>query len=289
MASKLPSSDENPSTPAPDRAMRRNPIARRRILRHELAVRGAVSVAELSEILSASSNTIRRDLDALAREGVVERGHGGAAPRALRPAEEALAIRERKNVDEKRMIARAVARMVKPGEMLFLNDGSTTMALARELVNVEFDLFVVTPAVNVANQLVENSRLTVCLLGGFVRRSSLATSGPFAETMLEQFHADVAALSCDAFSVDEGMSFSNPEDASLSRKMAARARRCIAMVTSAKFEQTARLTGFAASEIDTIVTDTLPAARRAAVEAAGIGLVEASKAADMRVPQGSAQ
>lgn len=289
MAPEMPTNKENASAPAPDRAMRRNPIARRRILRQELAVRGVVSVAELSEILSASSNTIRRDLDALAREGVVERGHGGAASRTLRPAEEALAIRERKNVDEKRLIARTVARMVKPGEMLFLNDGSTTMALARELANAEFDLFVVTPAVNVANQLVENPRLTVCLLGGFVRRSSLATSGPFAETMLEQFHADVAALSCDAFSVAEGMSFANPEDASLSRKMAARARRCIAMVTSAKFEQTARLTGFAASEIDTLVTDALPPARRAALEAAGIGLVEASKGHEARAPQENAQ
>ena len=256
-------------------ANRRNPIARRRILRRELAVRGAVSVAELSTILGASAATVRRDLDALAREGVVERGYGGAAPRASRPAEEALAIRERKDVDEKRGIARAAAGLIKPGETVFLNDGSTVMALARELAVAELELFVVTCAVNVAHLLAENPRLNVCLLGGFVRRSSLATSGPFAEGMLEQFNADVAVLSSDAFSVADGMSFANADDALLSRKMAVRARRCIAMVTSAKLSSTARLTGVPLGEIDVLVTDAATPALQHELGAAGIAVVVA--------------
>ena len=268
-ASKPGSDDPAPAT------TRRNPIARRRILRRELAVRGAVTVAELSAILGASSATVRRDLDALAREGVLERGHGGAAPRAARPAEEALAIRERKNVEEKRAIARATAGLMKPGETVFLNDGSTVMALARELATAEFELFVVTCAVNVAHLLAENPRLTVCLLGGFVRRSSLATSGPFAEGMLEQFNADVAVLSSDAFSVAEGMSFDNADDALLSRKMAVRAKRCIAMVTSAKFSWTARLTGVPISEIDSLVTDALPPGLQDGLTAAEVSVVTA--------------
>ena len=256
-------------------AKSRNPIARRRTLRRELAVRGAVSVAELSDILGASSATIRRDLDALAREGVVERGYGGAAPRAARPAEEALAVREQKNVEEKRAIARAARDLIKPGDTVFLNDGSTVMALARELAAAELELFVATPAINVANLLVENPRFTVCLLGGFVRRSSLATGGPFAEAMLEQFNADVALLSSDAFSADDGMTFSSTEDAMLSRKMAARAKRTVAMVISPKFTWTARLTGVKLDDIDTLVTDTLPSALNAKMTGAGIAVIEA--------------
>jgi len=238
---------------------RRNPIARRRILRRELAVRGAVSVTELSDILGASAATIRRDLDILAREGVVERAHGGAAARAMRPAEEALAVREQKDIAEKQAIAQAAAGLIKSGDTVFLNDGSTMMALARELAVADLELFVVTSAVNVAHLLVENPRLTVCLLGGFVRKSSLATSGSFAESMLEQFNADVALLSSDGFSVGEGMSFSNADDALVSRKMAMRAKRRIALVTSPKFTWNARLTGVPISEIDVLVTDALPA------------------------------
>ncbi len=256
-------------------ATRRNPIARRHVLRRELAVRGAVSVAELSDILGASAATIRRDLDALAREGVVERGHGGATSRALRPAEEALAVRERQDVDEKRAIARCAANLIKPGETVFLNDGSTVMALARELAATEMELFIVTSAVNVAQLLAENPRLTVCLLGGFVRRSSLATTGQFAQDMLEQFNADVAVLSSDGFSVSDGMTYANADDALVSRKMALRAKRCIAMVTGAKFTWTARLTGVKLGEIDVVVTDALTAALQADLAEADISAIEA--------------
>lgn len=256
------------------RSKSRNPIARRRVLRRELAVRGAVSVAELSDILGASSATIRRDLDALARDGVVERGYGGAAPRAGRPAEEALAVREQKNVEEKRAIARAARDLIKPGDTVFLNDGSTVMALARELAAAELELFIATPAINVANLLVENPHFTVCLLGGFVRRSSLATGGPFAEAMLEQFNADIALLSSDAFSATDGMTFSNTEDAMLSRKMATRAKRSVAMVINPKFTWTARLTGVPLGDIDTLVTDALPSSLQHRLSKAGIDLIE---------------
>lgn len=256
-------------------AGRRNPIARRRNLRRELAVRGAVSVAELTKILGASSATIRRDLDVLQREGVLERGHGGAAARAVRPAEEALAVRELKNVAEKRVIAAAARDLVKPGDTVFLNDGSTVMALARDLATIDMELFIVTPAVNVANVLVQNPRYTVCLLGGFVRGSSLATGGPFAFAMLDEFNADIALLSCDAFNLEAGLCFANTDDAMLSRRMAARAKRSVAMVISPKFSWTARLSGVGVDDLDVMVTDTLPPSLRSGLHSAGVEVIEA--------------
>ncbi len=110
----------------------RNPIARRGKLYRELAVRGAASVAELCELFEASAATIRRDLSALQREGLVTRSYGGAAVRRTRPAEQAFAIREREHVDAKRAMAKAAIELFKPGDTVFLNDGSTVMALARE-------------------------------------------------------------------------------------------------------------------------------------------------------------
>lgn len=256
-------------------AARRNPIARRALLRRELALRGAVSVAELSHILGASSATIRRDLDLLAQEGAAVRGYGGASVPSSRPAEEAFAIRERKDVTEKQAVARATLALVGNGETLFLNDGSTVAAFARELAASDLELFVVVSAVNVAHILIENPRISVCLLGGLMRRSSLATGGPIAETMLEQFNADRAILSADAFSAEAGMSYTNADDASIARRMAARARHCVAMVTGRKFGWNARMSGIPAADIDVLVTDALPAGSARDLDAAGVSVIEA--------------
>jgi DeoR/GlpR family transcriptional regulator of sugar metabolism len=270
-------SDETQSAgpPSDGRSSRRSPIARRTLLRRELVARGAVSVAELSEVLGASSATIRRDLDALAREGFVVRSHGGAAARTLHPAEEAFAVRERKDVPEKVAVARAVAGLIRSGQTIFLNDGSTAAMLARELATADIELFVVATAVNVAHVLADNPRFSVCLLGGFVRRTSLATSGPFAEAMLDRFNADLAIISSDGFSVEEGMSYSNADDAHLALKMAARARQCIAMLTSSKFGKNSRMSGVPTAEIDTIVTDAIPFQMKVALDGAGVEVIEA--------------
>ncbi|MBM3573828.1 MAG: DeoR/GlpR transcriptional regulator, partial [Alphaproteobacteria bacterium] len=248
----------------------------------ELAVRGAVSVAELSELLGASPATIRRDLVALEREGVAQRSYGGAAMRAVRPAEEALAVRAHKHVHEKHAVARAALAVVKPGDTLFLNDGSTILALARELAASDIELFIVTSAVNVAHLLVANPKLTVCLLGGFVRPTSLASGGPFAEAMIEQFNADLALLSCDAFSPAEGMSFMHAEDAAVARRMAARAKRCVGLVISPKFSWSARVTGVPLTEIDALVTDAIAPDLAAVLARAEIDILDGRRAQPRR-------
>jgi len=233
---------------------KRNPLARRRALSREIAMRGAVSVADLCELLGASPATIRRDLAALAQDGVVNRSYGGAAVRSVRPAEEALAVREQKYLQDKQEIARAAVDLIKSGDTLFLNDGSTILALARDIALTDLELFVATPAVNIAHTLSNNPNITVCLLGGFVRRTSLATGGHFAESMVDQINADLALLSCDAFNATEGMCFMHPEDAALARKMTAKAKRTVALVHSAKFDWRARISSVPVTDIDVLVT-----------------------------------
>ncbi|MBL8703943.1 MAG: DeoR/GlpR transcriptional regulator [Rhodospirillales bacterium] len=256
----------------------RNPIARRRALRRELAVRGSVSVAELSQVLGASAATVRRDLEALSREGLLERSYGGAAVRSTRPAEEALAVRAQRYVEEKAAVAQAAMALIEPGNTLFLNDGSTVMALAQELATSEIELFVVTSAVNIAHVLVANPRITVCLLGGFVRSTSLATGGQFAEAMIDQFNADLALLSCDAFGAAEGMSFMHADDAAVARRMRARAKRAIALAIHPKFSASARITAVPAANIDGVVTDRMPPDVRQSLAQHQIKIVEARRA-----------
>lgn len=263
----------------------RNPIARRRALRRELTVRGSVSVAELSQVLGASAATVRRDLEALSREGVLERSYGGAAVRSTRPAEEALAVRAQRHVEEKAAVAHAAMALIEPGNMLFLNDGSTVMALAQQLAASDIDLFVVTSAVNIAHVLVTNPRITVCLLGGFVRSTSLATGGQFAESMIDQFNADLALLSCDAFGATEGLSFMHPDDAAVARHMSSRARRTVAMAIHPKFSASARITALPVDRIDVLVTDRMPPDARQSLAAQDIKVIEARRAPAARAPR----
>ena len=234
---------------------KRHPVSRRNLLRRELTLRGTATVEELCAALGASPATIRRDLVALEDEGVIERGYGGASIRNLRPAEEDLAIRERQDVEAKRAIAEAAMPFLKPRGTVFLNDGSTITVLAQLIAASEMELFVVTPAVNVANILAVNPRMTVCLLGGYVRRTSLATGGPFTESMLDMISADLTILSCDAFSAHDGMCYHHAEDAAIAKKMTERASETIAITTAAKFDRRARILGVMPSRLSAIITE----------------------------------
>ena len=251
-------------------------------------MRGAVSVTELCDLLDASPATIRRDLAALERDGVVSRGYGGASVRSLRPAEEALAVREQKHLAAKQAIARAVVGLIKSGDTLFLNDGSTILTLAREIALTDLELFVATPAVNIAHILSNNPNVTVCLLGGFVRRTSLATGGHFAEDMVDQINADVAILSCDAFSTADGMCFMHPEDAALARKMTAKAKRTLGLIHSAKFYWRARISSVPLSAIDMLVTERLRSDLGAELAQADVEVIETGTATQDRQDPGPA-
>jgi DeoR family transcriptional regulator of aga operon len=254
---------------------KRQPISRRSALRRELALRGTVTVEDLCAALGASPATIRRDLQALEEEGVIERGYGGATIRTAGPAEEDLAIRESQDVEAKRAIAAVALQHIKPRGTMFINDGSTIKVLAQQLAAADIELFIVTPAVNVAHILAINPKITVCLLGGYVRRTSLATGGPFTESMLDMISADLAILSCDGFSARDGMCFHHAEDAAIAKKMTDRASEAIGVVTASKFERRARIAGVPAGRLSKLITDNPKHATAVRLAQANIRVIEA--------------
>src|SRR6266516_3816103 len=136
---------------------------------------------ELIELLAVSEMTIRRDLDALAAAGLLEKVHGGATLRGGLSAEEpGFEAKSHRQLKEKESIARAAAQLVEPGQSIGLTAGTTTWRLAYHLANVP-DLTVVTNSIHVADVLHRASRpqLTVVLTGG-VRTPSDALVGPVA-------------------------------------------------------------------------------------------------------------
>lgn len=225
---------------------------------------------DLCRALSASAATIRRDLAALEKSEGIERTHGGAVVPALRPAEQDFAYRESQDVAEKRAIAEAAVALIAPGSTLFMNDGSTIMAVAKAIVANGLEIFVATPAVNVATKLAENPRATVCLLGGFVRHTSLATTGPFTETMAAQINADMAFISSDGLSAEGGLTFTHAADAALAKCMVAHSARVIAVTVTPKIGRKERIAAVPVADIHEVITGCADETKLRPLKTAGV-------------------
>ncbi|MEU5331270.1 DeoR/GlpR family DNA-binding transcription regulator [Streptomyces parvus] len=238
---------------------------RRALILDEVRRRGGVRVNELTRKLNVSDMTIRRDLDALARQGVIEKVHGGAVPvveaSTHEPGFEAKSALE---PSAKEDIARAAAALAVPGSAIALSGGTTTFALARHLLDVP-DLTVVTNSVRVADVFHNAQRpaggpgarpgaATVVLTGG-VRTPSDSLVGPVADRAIDSLHFDVLFLGVHGISAEAGLSTPNLAEAETNRRFVRAARRIVVVADHTKWG-TVGLSSFAAlEEVDTLVTD----------------------------------
>ncbi|MEU5403955.1 DeoR/GlpR family DNA-binding transcription regulator [Streptomyces sp. NPDC005963] len=238
---------------------------RRALILDEVRRRGGVRVNELTRKLSVSDMTVRRDLDALARQGVIEKVHGGAVPvveaSTHEPGFEAKSALE---LSAKEDIARAAVTMAVPGTAIALSGGTTTFALAHHLLDVP-DLTVVTNSVRVADVFHTAQRggaggvarpgaATVVLTGG-VRTPSDSLVGPVADQAIRSLHFDVLFLGVHGISVEAGLSTPNLAEAETNRRFVRAARRVVVVADHTKWG-TVGLSSFARlAEVDTLVTD----------------------------------
>lgn len=233
----------------------RDPLTRRAAIMRRLLIDGSASVEALAESQNVSVATVRRDLTVLEEEGSVQRTHGGAIMSVPREADQNFAQREQIDYEAKRLIARSAAAVIEPNWTLFMNDGSTQLALAKELVTLQFVMTVATPGVNIATTLSENPSVNAYLAGGLVRHKTLATSGGFVEQMLLCMNADIAFLAAEGFCGNEGLTFSHEVDAKIARTMHKKASRTIALITASKIGKRDRFTAIASKEVDILITD----------------------------------
>jgi DeoR/GlpR family transcriptional regulator of sugar metabolism len=166
-----------------------------------LADRGECSVEELSRTLRVSDMTIRRDLAKLAVRGEVVRTHGGASPANLVSFEFQFLKRAQENAPAKQQIALAAAALIRDGQSILFDSGSTTLAVARQLVNRR-KLTVVTTSLPIASVFQRAAGVDTLLLGGYVRRDSPDLEGPLTEANLDYLRADVAFLGADGIDPD---------------------------------------------------------------------------------------
>jgi DeoR/GlpR family transcriptional regulator of sugar metabolism len=177
------------------------PAQRRRLIQEYLQRQKIVRSATLSEVLGASEATVRRDLHWLERQGIAERTHGGAILSQRLPTEPAYASSALANPEAKRAIGRAAAKLVRDGDTIFMNSGTTTTEVLLQLMD-RADLANVTLVTNNVTAVVKAREVEfeVILLGGSFRSRSYSTVGHFAAEMLRGMHANKAFIGVDGVS-----------------------------------------------------------------------------------------
>lgn len=212
------------------------PIERRHIIADRLYRGQPVVAAVLATEFGVSEDAIRRDLRALATEGRCRRVYGGALP--LSPASTAMADRAAENRERKLALALKALTLIEPGTLLFLDNGSTNLALA-SVLPADWDLTIATNSVAIAAELVTRQGVRLMMLGGIVDPHVGGCLDANAILALQQFNIDLCFLGACSISAEEGLSAFRPADAAFKRALLSASRRLIAMIATEKIGTTA--------------------------------------------------
>jgi DeoR/GlpR family transcriptional regulator of sugar metabolism len=233
-----------------------NDLAARRRQRLVVLVesRGAARLEELSAALGVSQATVRRDLNAVSAAGRLRRVHGGAVATDQRVDEPHFEVKAGAAAPEKARIAAAAVKLLAPDDTVYLDSGSTVLALAR-LLHGWARLVVVTNSLPVATELVGRGPRLI-LIGGELRATSRAIVGPLTRHLLDDLHVDRALMGTFALSLDEGLTTTDPAEAFTKQLVLSRAREVILLADSTKIGTRSFVRAGRLSEIDVLVTDT---------------------------------
>jgi DeoR/GlpR family transcriptional regulator of sugar metabolism len=237
---------------------------RQEILR---AVRGGQAhVSDLAESFGVSEMTVRRDLRVLALDGKLERVRGGAVHAGI---EEPFAQIEVERFDVKDRIGAAAATMVRDGETVMIDIGTTTLQLARHLHGKR--VTVVTTSLAVLEELLPDPDIDLVLPGGVVRRNYRSLVGVVAEDSLRQLKADIAFLGTSAVDAEIGVWDTTMVEVPIKRLMIAAADRVVLLADADKFAMSGVVRVCGPESLDRVVTDAAPPqGSHAALDAAGI-------------------
>jgi len=255
---------------------------RRHRIKEILLREGSVRVADLIVVFNVSDETIRRDLDQLADEGIVQRSHGGAVlADNVRTAIAAIPPVQQRTLElsaEKDSIGRAAAALVEDGQMVIIDAGSTTWNVARHLRTCR-DVTVITNSLVVAQECAKNPNLSIHMTGGRLIPRSMCLVGPQAETELRRYHAHISILGATGISLDKGFACTDIFEAETKRAMAESAARVVVVADHSKLQKRGLVSFASLDDVDLLITSALaePAtvaefkARGVAVAACPIG------------------
>lgn len=246
---------------------------RRQAILDFVSSRSFAGVNDLAAMFNVTTATIRTDLQALEDDGKVIRSHGGVVP-AVRPVSDLHEdVKSKENVDQKKRIAAAAAKLVGANDSIIIASGSTMACFAEAITPIEH-LNVVTPSVRIAIKLINKEKISLVQLGGQLYPNSLSSRGTIAEAQLENFHCNQTFFGVEGFDLKCGLTCATAEEANLTRKMIERSSNVVVLADSTKLSRK----GFGhicdLSDIDVLVTDTdLPEESRLLIEEKGVKVI----------------
>lgn len=242
-------------------------------IRHHLYTQGASSVQALADASGASMATVRRDLQVLEQQGVINRTHGGARIAHGADAELAFEVREKQNLASKRAIADAAYDMLEPHSSIFLDAGTTVLQLVRRLRMGPMPLTVFTNGLVVAQQLMTVPKLKITMIGGQLRVENASMVGPLAKAALDGLWFDQLFLGASAIGDDHRIYSIDVAEANLNADMQRRAAQTVVLADSSKFGRRATfLVSDLGAPVNLVTDEGLSADRRAALQDRGVTL-----------------
>jgi len=239
------------------------------ILRSE----GRAKVNELVRRFNTSAVTIRSDLNELDQRGLVQRSHGGAVIQDTVFRESPVHERIKSQSKEKQRIGAMAATLVREGETIILDSGTTALEVARHLKNIPY-LQVITNGVNIAAELLSSRNTQIIMMGGTVRNDSASIVGRATEDMLEQFSADKLFLCGAGCDPDFGVSGTNLEETMANRAMLRASREIIVVADASKFSKRSMSLIASFSEVDIVISDvSLPPELQERIQSFGCKLI----------------
>lgn len=252
---------------------------RRKVIEERVTRIGEVQFARLAQELGVSEMTIRRDIEALQKAGVVRRISGGAIAIGGTAFEPSYGARAGRAVDSKAHIGAAVASLLSPGETVVLDSGSTVASVARAICGRGLGLTVVTPSIIAATALADEPDTTIVLVGGELRPGELSLIGPDAERMLAQYNCDTFVAGVAGVDALRGLTEYHPQEAAVKRAAVRTASRVIVGADAAKLGRVHLVSIAPLSAVEVLVTDAAPADPTVLeAQAAGVEVVFVSAA-----------
>ena len=212
-----------------------------------------VTVEELVMAVDASPATIRRDLIKLDEQGVISRTHGGVTLNRFIPSQPTTNEKLQRNLAEKGAIAEMAAKMVKSGDSVVLDAGTTTLEIARRLTHLP--LRVITTDLHIALFFSEFKQIEVTIIGGRIDDSSQSCIGEHGRQLLRQIYPDISFMSCNSWSLEKGVTTPTEEKAAIKASIVANATRRVLVADSSKYGTYSLFCAYPLTQFTDVVTD----------------------------------
>ena len=217
----------------------------------------AAKAAELATLLNVSIDTVRRDLEVLEKNGILKRVHGGAILKQNNEnvLNKLFNEREVKNLEKKQEVASLAIELIEEGQAIALNGGTTTIEIAKVLVEKFERLTIITNDLRIVSILGANKNFNIILTGGFYNPEEYTLYGKQCEQILANFNIDIALITVNALSLEQGLTDFRMHEVGVIQTILSRTKYKVIVADSSKFETSSYINICPLKNIDLIVTD----------------------------------